>query len=864
MANETKLNIFAKKNTVINNNNSACPKFSLGAVIDGKYRVEDKLGGNSGEADLYKVVSIFESNTENSKQKNVSETMVLKLYRRKDSVKRNVLESLISIRSSNVAEIIDNGNIEGFTYIVIPFYENGSLASYIEGGNLFDIEAIKTVILPSIAEGLKAIHSKGIIHKDIKPSNLMVSNDQNNVVLIDFGISSATEGNTVVVTQTGKSPFYSAPETTTGLFLVESDYYSLGITLYELVTGYTPYQNANIENIARYAQIQKIPYPEGFDKELADLIDGLTYKDISNRNDKSNPNRRWGYEEIMRWIWGAKLQKPGSVVTENSSNFSSKGIENNIDSAQNQTTIPYMFDGRKLYSNRDIVLAFFNSWEDGKKELYRGYLSRHYELSDNKEALKICRSFKNESNDSNVNIDLLFLKLMYQLEPSVLEFFWKNYVFEDLTDYGNQLIDKTMSSKDNAIPELVKTAKEFIKQDVIIAYLETHSSSINENLQKIIHSLKNLIITQEYDLRFIALKLGHILTGREEFICAGIKYKNVNEFNAYIDNLYSTNYVSYINLCRDSSKEINNLRFLFANKLTNHLSRNKTKDTIEFDGYIFDNFACLLRYHSNLKNGKEWINKYKYQIIRFIKDLDNKAYQQLILSTLNIKLIEGNISIGNYVKFGYYWQSNSDTKEPIEWLVLDVEKGKRALLLSKYALDCKPYHEAYTVTTWEHCDLRKWLNTEFINNAFSEDEQNEIQLSTIINEDNPQYRTSGGNDAEVYQHNKRLISPLFSNLQFGTRGGNNTEDKIFLLSIEEAEKYFNSEKQRMCKPTKYAVNNGAENDNYNGVCWWWLRSPCCNQKNAVGVNFFGGVFYGVHDVHNYSRIAVRVALWVNL
>ena len=71
---------------------------------------------------------------------------------------------------------------------------------------------------------------------------MMISDDESHIILIDFGISSVVSDNTVVITQTGKSPFYSAPETTTGLFLAESDYYSFGITLYELFTGYTNMQ----------------------------------------------------------------------------------------------------------------------------------------------------------------------------------------------------------------------------------------------------------------------------------------------------------------------------------------------------------------------------------------------------------------------------------------------------------------------------------------------------------------------------------------------------------------------------------------------------------------------------------------------
>ena len=82
-----------------------------------------------------------------------------------------------------------------------------------------------------------------IIHKDLKPSNIMLLDDNRSVAIIDFGISSVVEqGNTVLVTKTGMTPEYSAPETFRKSLFEESDYYSFGITLYELYCGYNPYK----------------------------------------------------------------------------------------------------------------------------------------------------------------------------------------------------------------------------------------------------------------------------------------------------------------------------------------------------------------------------------------------------------------------------------------------------------------------------------------------------------------------------------------------------------------------------------------------------------------------------------------------
>ncbi len=194
--------------------------------------------------------------------------------------------------------------------------------------------------------------------------------------------------------------------------------------------------------------------------------------------------------------------------------------------------------------------------------------------------------------------------------------------------------------------------------------------------------------------------------------------------------------------------------------------------------------------------------------------------------------------IGDYVIFGTYEQDNdtSNGKENIEWLVLDKQDGK-TLVISKYALDCNPYNTEWTDVTWETCSLRKWLNNEFIDTAFSTEEQARIPTVTVSADKNPIY--------------------------YGTDPGNATEDQVFLLSIVEAKQYFRSDDARQCKATDYAVANGAYVDSENGNCRWWLRSPGSYQTAAVYVDRDGYVgSYGT-CVDN-GRIAVRPAMWIDL
>ncbi len=190
-----------------------------------------------------------------------------------------------------------------------------------------------------------------------------------------------------------------------------------------------------------------------------------------------------------------------------------------------------------------------------------------------------------------------------------------------------------------------------------------------------------------------------------------------------------------------------------------------------------------------------------------------------------------DISVGDIVKFGGYPQSGK--MDEIEWQVLDVSDGK-ALLISRYCLDSKPYNEEYEDVTWETCTLRKWLNNDFMDKAFGTTLVKYICKTDLENPDNPEYDTNGGND---------------------------TVDKIFLLSIYEANKYFSSNEERTVEPTEYSKNQGVYT--YDGFSWWWLRSPGDGQGDAAFV--YSGGFVNTYGDYVFSDdYGVRPAFWINI
>lgn len=270
---------------------------SEGAVICEKYEVVRQLEGTSGEADLY--LCRYEETD-----------YVAKVYKRQFAIKPEVIDALLKIDSPYVAKLYETGLHNGYPVEILPYYESGSLQ-----GKQYTLDELLKTIIPNINEGLQAIHKAGIIHKDLKPSNIMLNNDGETVSIIDFGISSAVDaGNTLLVTKTGMTPEYSAPETFKNIFYEGSDYYSFGITLFELFCGYTPYANMQPEEIEQYVSVQRIPFPEDMPVLLQDFISALTYYDISYRKNKNNPNRRWTYDEVNRWLDGEPLVIPGEGV----------------------------------------------------------------------------------------------------------------------------------------------------------------------------------------------------------------------------------------------------------------------------------------------------------------------------------------------------------------------------------------------------------------------------------------------------------------------------------------------------------------------------------------------------------------------
>lgn len=204
------------------------------------------------------------------------------------------------------------------------------------------------------------------------------------------------------------------------------------------------------------------------------------------------------------------------------------------------------------------------------------------------------------------------------------------------------------------------------------------------------------------------------------------------------------------------------------------------------------------------------------------------------IATFDVASFAGEAVRGDTFFFGEYEQDGNleNGPEPIEWIVLQNKLGK-IYAMSKYGLDCKPYHHTKEAVTWETCSLREWLNGEFYEMAFTSDEKELIADTTLINSDNPYYYIDGGN---------------------------NTVDKVFLISYNEVSLYSAGRgyvfEHDLCMPTAYAEMQGVYVDTrWITQCDWWLRTIGINESSATYKAKDGGsvIGYGV----DYDAAAVR-------
>ena len=202
-------------------------------------------------------------------------------------------------------------------------------------------------------------------------------------------------------------------------------------------------------------------------------------------------------------------------------------------------------------------------------------------------------------------------------------------------------------------------------------------------------------------------------------------------------------------------------------------------------------------------------------------------------------VLSTDYNVGDNVYFGTYEQDNNDNNgtEKIRWIVIAVD-GDKLFLLSKKGLDRHRFNDRSNGEVWSGSELRNWLNSSFLSDAFTYKEAEAIQTTSVVDD-------------------KTQTNPKWNN---SNRFSGTTKDKIFLLSYQEMLDLV-SKQDRLCEPTIYLRHKKevfVEQHGGHPCCWYWLRTSA--YRNNAGVVDVDGDFETCYISHEYG--VVRPALWV--
>lgn len=242
-----------------------------GMIIAERYEILGKIG-SGGMADVYKA--------KDHKLNRFVAVKVLKSEFREDTTFirkfRSEAQAAAVLTHPNIVNVFDVGDDEGVYYIVMELIEGITLKEYISKKGKLSIKEATSIAI-QVSMGLEAAHSHGIVHRDVKPQNIIISMD-GKVKVTDFGIARAASSNTISSNVMG-SVHYSSPEQVRGGYSDEkSDIYSLGITLYEMVTGKVPFDGDTTVAIAiKHLQEEMVP-PSIYTPELPNSLEQIIFK----------------------------------------------------------------------------------------------------------------------------------------------------------------------------------------------------------------------------------------------------------------------------------------------------------------------------------------------------------------------------------------------------------------------------------------------------------------------------------------------------------------------------------------------------------------------------------------------------------
>lgn len=463
------------------------------------------------------------------------------------------LNTIMGINDAGIAKIVDYGETEGYAYEVQELYENGNVKE--------SLRYFYSHILPRLNHAINTLNSNGIIHMDIKPQNIIMNGK--NVKIIDFGVSTSVNENV-----NGYSVEYSAPEVDSGEYITpKADYYSLGITLFELFMCYNPFKNIDSSKLIELKSDPDSWMPKNVLKgEIFELIQSLV---------DANPERRWGYAELADWT--DKYNNSDILTLINDLPVMAE-INNEIKIFFNNNSYDagnlgaYINDC--IYSGEKGCAELFSSerFNDYKQmDSHFSLLVKNYMDMAKQDAIKAAINIKVDYNKDNIVVIPGFAwESIMEAGRGILNcagFIYNNIILKAALKFVQMLDskDKVDFFEPDKYDEL-----RLVKDGYFAIYTKDHTLSgkfiysTNEVAKNFLNyrdtsgetmDLFNIPFNQihcnfpytvnNYELLYHFAKIGYMLTEREDFVFAGKYYESAEDFYADIINTIDSDWSKY-------------------------------------------------------------------------------------------------------------------------------------------------------------------------------------------------------------------------------------------------------------------------------------------------------------------------------
>ena len=260
----------------------------IGSFLSDRYEILSKVGAG-GMSDVYK-----------AKDHILSRFVAIKVLKQEFSEDSSFVtkfraeaQSAAGLEHPNIVNIYDVGSENGLYYIVMEYVEGSTLKTYIEKKGQLSFKESASIAI-QVARGIEAAHNKNIIHRDIKPQNIIISTD-GKVKVTDFGIAKATSSNTISSDVMGSVHYASPEQARNGFVDGRSDIYSLGIVMFEMVTGRVPFDGDTTVAVALQHLQEEIARPSIYAPDLP-----ISFEKIILKCTQKTPDRRYQtIEELL-------------------------------------------------------------------------------------------------------------------------------------------------------------------------------------------------------------------------------------------------------------------------------------------------------------------------------------------------------------------------------------------------------------------------------------------------------------------------------------------------------------------------------------------------------------------------------------